>query len=179
MNRKAWLLMLALMLPAGSALAGVAVEIVTPGMVLHIGDRDRRGYYWDGFDWRSPYWWHDHRGRYWGARNRQGFYWNGWRWVATQRHGATTRRPHSRIFTGRRPFIPPVGPRTRRGRRPARRITAGSTAMDITANRLTPTTAVAMGRTNRRRIKPTAVTFHASPYPRAVPPGVFLCLTSG
>lgn len=83
MNRKTWLLMLALLLPAGSALAGVAVEIVTPGMVLHIGDRDRRGYYWDGFDWRSPYWWHDHRGRYWGARNRHGFYWNGWRWVAT------------------------------------------------------------------------------------------------
>ncbi|RLR18482.1 DUF2502 domain-containing protein [Sodalis-like symbiont of Bactericera trigonica] len=34
---------------------GAAVEIVTPGIVLHVVDRDRRGYYWYGIDWRSPY----------------------------------------------------------------------------------------------------------------------------
>ncbi|WP_406706230.1 DUF2502 domain-containing protein [Sodalis sp.] len=49
----------------------------------YLGDRDRRGYYWDGYDWRPPQWWHDHRGRYWGERNRHGYYWNGWRWVTT------------------------------------------------------------------------------------------------
>ncbi|AHF77121.1 hypothetical protein Sant_2073 [Sodalis praecaptivus] len=83
MNGKAWVLSVALLLPVGNALAGVAVEIVTPGVVLHLGDRDRRGYYWDGYDWRPPQWWHEHRGRYWGERNRHGYYWNGWRWVTT------------------------------------------------------------------------------------------------
>lgn len=43
MNGKAWVLSVALLLPVGSVLAGVAVEIVTPGVVLHLGDRDRRG----------------------------------------------------------------------------------------------------------------------------------------
>lgn len=74
MNGKAWVLSVALLLPMGNALAGVAVEIVTPGVVLHLGDRDRRGYYWDGYDWRPPQWWHDHRGRYWEERNRHGYY---------------------------------------------------------------------------------------------------------
>ncbi|MGL9725070.1 DUF2502 domain-containing protein [Sodalis sp. (in: enterobacteria)] len=52
-------------------------------MRSYLGDRDRRGYSWDGYDWRPPQWWHDHRGRYWGERNRHGYYWNGWRWVTT------------------------------------------------------------------------------------------------
>ena len=29
------------------------------GVTLHLGDRDRRGYYWDGGRWREPRWWHD------------------------------------------------------------------------------------------------------------------------
>ncbi|WMQ73594.1 MAG: hypothetical protein GPOALKHO_000612 [Sodalis sp.] len=26
-------------------------EIVTTRMVLHLGDRERRGHYWNGYDW--------------------------------------------------------------------------------------------------------------------------------
>lgn len=32
---------------------------LAPGVTLHLGDRDRRGYYWDGGRWREPRWWHD------------------------------------------------------------------------------------------------------------------------
>jgi hypothetical protein len=33
--------------------------VVTAGVTLHLGDRDRRGYYWDGGRWREPRWWND------------------------------------------------------------------------------------------------------------------------
>lgn len=141
----------------GSALEGVAVEIVTPGMVLHVGDWDRRGYYWDGFDWHSPYWWHDHRGRYWGTLNRQGFYWNGWHWVAT--------------LQPRHYYAPPP---IHYSHRPARLITADSMATSIMANLTTTTMAGVVARANRRRIKTAIPAFR--PGPRRLG---FLCLLPG
>jgi len=41
--------------------ADVSVGVNMPGFSLNIGDRDRRGYYWDGGDWRPPGWWSHHR----------------------------------------------------------------------------------------------------------------------
>ncbi|MFC3396565.1 DUF2502 domain-containing protein [Brenneria rubrifaciens] len=66
------------MTPAAEA-ASVSIDIM-PGVTLNIGDRDRRGNYWDGYDWRSERWWREHRGYYRGERNRHGYYWDGWRW---------------------------------------------------------------------------------------------------
>ncbi|PWC21637.1 DUF2502 domain-containing protein [Brenneria roseae subsp. roseae] len=66
------------MTPAAEA-ASVSIDLM-PGVTLNIGDRDRRGYYWDGYDWRSERWWHEHRGYHRGERNRHGYYWDGWRW---------------------------------------------------------------------------------------------------
>ncbi|MBJ7223682.1 MULTISPECIES: DUF2502 domain-containing protein [unclassified Brenneria] len=66
------------MTPAAQA-DSISIDIL-PGVTLNIGDRDRRGYYWDGYDWRSERWWREHRGAYRGERNRHGHYWDGWRW---------------------------------------------------------------------------------------------------
>lgn len=41
--------------------AEVELGINVPGISLHIGDQDRRGYYWDGDYWRDPGWWSHHR----------------------------------------------------------------------------------------------------------------------
>jgi hypothetical protein len=40
------------------------VRVQTPGVSVTItfGDRDRRGYYWDGYDWREPEYWKRHHG---------------------------------------------------------------------------------------------------------------------
>ena len=46
-------LSLSLSLPL-AAQADVSVDINVPGVSLHLGDQDRRGYYWDGYDWRPP-----------------------------------------------------------------------------------------------------------------------------
>lgn len=59
--------------------ANVSVSINTPGVSVHIGDRDNRGYYWDGFDWRQPTWWKQHQGRHVGLKGPHG-YWNGKGW---------------------------------------------------------------------------------------------------
>ncbi|MGL1811033.1 UNVERIFIED_CONTAM: DUF2502 domain-containing protein [Serratia marcescens] len=68
-----------LLLPL-AAQADVSVDINVPGVSLHLGDQDRRGYYWDGYDWRPPQWWHAHQGRGLGERNARGLYWDGGRW---------------------------------------------------------------------------------------------------
>lgn len=41
--------------------ADVSVGVNVPGFSMRIGDRDPRGYYWDGGDWRPPGWWSHHR----------------------------------------------------------------------------------------------------------------------
>lgn len=58
-----------LLLPL-AAQADVFVDINVPGVSLHLGDQDRRGYYWDGYDWRPPQWWHAHQGRGLGSAMR-------------------------------------------------------------------------------------------------------------
>ena len=52
-----------LLLPL-AAKADVSVDINVPGVSLHLGDQDRRGYYWDGYDWRPPQWWQAQCARY-------------------------------------------------------------------------------------------------------------------
>lgn len=52
------LLTLASPLVAQPASANGAVVRLAPGVTLSFGDRDPRGYYWDGDRWREPGWWH-------------------------------------------------------------------------------------------------------------------------
>ena len=49
-----------------------SIELL-PSISLQIGEQDRRGNYWDGYDWRD-------QGRNLGERNRNGHYWDGRRW---------------------------------------------------------------------------------------------------
>ncbi|MEM8266714.1 DUF2502 domain-containing protein, partial [Morganella morganii] len=56
-------------------------------------DQDRRGYYWDGYDWRPPQWWHAHQGRGLGERNACGMYWDGGRWQPSPPRGYDHREP--------------------------------------------------------------------------------------
>ncbi|CNI36032.1 Protein of uncharacterised function (DUF2502) [Yersinia rohdei] len=44
------------------AQADMSLDINVPGVSLHLGDQDKSGNYWDGYDWRPPQWWHEHRG---------------------------------------------------------------------------------------------------------------------
>jgi hypothetical protein len=78
---KKYLLLLCLLplMPLGVQ-AGVSLDINIPGVSLHLGDQDSRGYFWDGYDWRPPQWWHEHRGGHIGDRNEHGYYWDGGRW---------------------------------------------------------------------------------------------------
>lgn len=39
-----------------------SVRIQTPGVTVTFGSRDRRGYYWDGYDYREPNYWKQHNG---------------------------------------------------------------------------------------------------------------------
>ncbi|WP_145598831.1 DUF2502 domain-containing protein [Yersinia alsatica] len=56
-----------------------SIELL-PSVSLHIGEQDRSGNYWDGYDWRDRQWWQNHQGRDLGERNRHGHYWDGHRW---------------------------------------------------------------------------------------------------
>ncbi|HEJ9094781.1 TPA: DUF2502 domain-containing protein [Serratia odorifera] len=79
MKKRLLLVCLPLLLPL-AAQAEVSIDINVPGASVHLGDRDHRGYYWDGYDWRPPQWWHAHQGRGFGERNARGYYWDGGRW---------------------------------------------------------------------------------------------------
>lgn len=61
------------------ASAAVSFDLTPAGVTIHIGDRDHRGYYWDGYDWRAPKWWKEHHGRHIGEHGPRG-YWNGNGW---------------------------------------------------------------------------------------------------
>lgn len=89
------LVCLPLLLPI-AAQAAVSIDINVPGVSLHLGDQDKRGYYWDGYDWRPPQWWHEHQGRGVGERNDRGLYWDGGRWQPAPTRGNEER--------GRNPF---------------------------------------------------------------------------
>ena len=53
--------LLALLSPLAhhTAQASSASITLAPGVTLNLGDRDRRGYCWDGGRWREPRWWND------------------------------------------------------------------------------------------------------------------------
>jgi len=70
----------ALLPAAAPAVQASSFSLNTPGLSINVGDRDRRGYYWDGYDWRDSRWWNNHRGRYYGERSPRGYYWDGGRW---------------------------------------------------------------------------------------------------
>ncbi|TPG62795.1 DUF2502 domain-containing protein [Ewingella americana] len=58
---KKLILVLAVMLSLPAvAQADVEIGVNVPGLSLHVGDRDPRGYYWDGGGWREPGWWDHH-----------------------------------------------------------------------------------------------------------------------
>ena len=73
-------LLFALLPAAAPAVEASSFSLSTPGLSINIGDRDRRGYYWDGYDWRDAGWWNNHHGRYYGERSHRGYYWDGGRW---------------------------------------------------------------------------------------------------
>lgn len=79
MKKSLLLLCCALALPV-IAQANVSIDLNVPGVSLHLGDQDQRGYYWDGYDWRPPQWWRAHQGHHYGERNERGMYWHGNRW---------------------------------------------------------------------------------------------------
>ena len=63
-----------------TAKATSATIDLAPGIILHLGDRDDRGYFWDGGRWRDRAWWHSHyrydRGRWWRHEHwRRGHHW--------------------------------------------------------------------------------------------------------
>lgn len=61
------LLALSMMLVAPMAVQAAEITLV-PAVKLQIGDRDNRGYYWDGGYWRDHGWWNKHyewRGNRW------------------------------------------------------------------------------------------------------------------
>lgn len=71
-------IVLALSLVLVAPMAAQAAEItLVPSVKLQIGDRDNRGYYWDGGHWRDHGWWKQHyewRGNRWhphGPRHRR------------------------------------------------------------------------------------------------------------
>jgi len=78
------MLCIALALPAvglmNAAQANVSVDVNVPGASIHIGDKNNRGDYWDGYDWRTPQWWREHQNKRMGERNNRGMYWHGNRW---------------------------------------------------------------------------------------------------
>ena len=82
MKKTALLLSILLGMPL-LASANVSININTPGASIHIGDQDKRGYFWDGYDWRQPAWWKQHHNQRVGMKGPHG-YWNGNGWQAQQ-----------------------------------------------------------------------------------------------
>ncbi|MGP2733796.1 DUF2502 domain-containing protein [Serratia bockelmannii] len=78
--KKTLLLLAALLALPLASQADVSIGVNVPGLSLHIGDRDNRGHYWDGYRWRDPRWWADHhryerpRGYYYGPPPRVIYY---------------------------------------------------------------------------------------------------------
>lgn len=53
------MLALAMMLAAPVMVQAAEITLI-PAVKLQIGDRDNRGYYWDGGNWRDHNWWNNH-----------------------------------------------------------------------------------------------------------------------
>lgn len=103
MKKSLLLLCCVLALPA-VAQANVSIDLNVPGVSLHLGDQDQRGYYWDGYDWRPPQWWRAHQGHHYGERNERGMYWHGNRWDAQPpQRGHNPPRPQQQPHNQGRP----------------------------------------------------------------------------
>lgn len=74
--KKVLLLLTALLSLPLVSYADVSIGVNMPGISMHIGDRNDRGHYWDGYRWREPRWWHEHyRPReYYGPPAREVYY---------------------------------------------------------------------------------------------------------
>ncbi|WP_071882825.1 DUF2502 domain-containing protein [Chania multitudinisentens] len=106
------LLLLVVLLPLSLPIvshAEVSIGVYVPGLSLQIGDRDNRGYYWDGGYWRTPRWWHENyrpRGYYYAPPPQVRYY------------GPPRREWHDRPHHYRMPPSPPGhyrhGPRSYR-----------------------------------------------------------------
>lgn len=98
MKKSHLMLCLALALPAVAqinvAQANVSVDLNVPGGSIHIGDKNSRGDYWDGYDWRTAQWWRNHQNKHMGERNNRGMYWHGNRWEAAPPPKHDAGRPH-------------------------------------------------------------------------------------
>lgn len=100
------------------------VNVNAPGVSVHIGDRDRHGNYWDGYNWRSQQWWRQHQNKRIGERNSRGLYWHGNSWSSAPppNHGGRP-QPHGQGdrpdmgngthgVDGHAPIPPTSGPHT-------------------------------------------------------------------
>ncbi|WP_350312703.1 DUF2502 domain-containing protein [Dickeya fangzhongdai] len=54
-------IMTGVLLSAMPAAQADSLSLALPGVYLHIGDRDDRGYYWDGNRWCDPDSWYERR----------------------------------------------------------------------------------------------------------------------
>lgn len=66
-------------LPMAPSAKAVSINLL-PGISLQIGEQDKSGNYWDGYDWRDRQWWQGHQGQDLGERSQRGHYWDGHRW---------------------------------------------------------------------------------------------------
>ena len=52
------------------------VRVEAPGVTVTFGARDKRGYYWDGYEYRDPKYWKEHNGprgeKYYTGRGKNG-----------------------------------------------------------------------------------------------------------
>ncbi|WP_313383867.1 DUF2502 domain-containing protein [Pantoea sp.] len=110
MKKTALLLSLLLGMPL-LASANAPHPDTAPGVSAHIGDRDHRGNYWDGYSWRTAKWWQAHHGRSVGLKGPHG-YWNGNGWQAQRPgHGRATAKRDNASHNSRQPHGEPLPPR--------------------------------------------------------------------
>ncbi|WP_437615160.1 DUF2502 domain-containing protein [Erwinia sp. V71] len=83
-----------------TAQASSAEINIAPGITLHLGDRDNRGYYWDGGRWRDDRWWRHEEWR----RHRE------WERERAWRDHERSREWHHRHDDRRPPPLPPGPP---------------------------------------------------------------------
>ncbi|MBE2261044.1 MAG: DUF2502 domain-containing protein [Candidatus Accumulibacter sp.] len=71
----ALLALLPLLAQAGDVQINVNnVRIQGGGVTVNVGDRDKRGYYWDGKVWRDPDYWHKYHGNGQGKNKGKGYH---------------------------------------------------------------------------------------------------------
>jgi hypothetical protein len=51
-----------------------SLRIKSGNTTISIGEQDKRGYYWDGGEWRDPVYWEKHHGKGKGQGQGQGYH---------------------------------------------------------------------------------------------------------